>query len=176
MNLRTLLAIALLLLASTAVAQHDHHHDAYFDSGSSDDGSDWLANGDTFEFTFDEGAGTFGYHCHPHPDMVGSITVEGHEHGDGMDHDDSMEQGTVHEVAIVDNAQGLAFEDWGFEPAELTIQMGDTVRWTNTGNVPHTVTATDPAPHGHEHNDAPGVGGFLAFAAVALLAAVIQRR
>jgi plastocyanin len=40
-----------------------------FDSGS-------LATGDTFDFTFEE-AGEFDYFCSIHPDMTGSITVEG---------------------------------------------------------------------------------------------------
>jgi len=35
-----------------------------------------LASGDTFEFTFDEG-GEFDYFCQIHPQMTGTITVEG---------------------------------------------------------------------------------------------------
>ena len=35
-----------------------------------------LASGDSFEFTFDE-AGEFDYFCQIHPDMTGTITVEG---------------------------------------------------------------------------------------------------
>jgi plastocyanin len=40
-----------------------------FDSGT-------LDQGDTFEFTFDE-AGEFDFFCSVHPDMTGTITVEG---------------------------------------------------------------------------------------------------
>lgn len=40
-----------------------------FDSGN-------LAEGATFEHTFDE-AGTYDYFCSVHPDMTGTITVEG---------------------------------------------------------------------------------------------------
>lgn len=43
--------------------------DGEFDSGT-------LAEGETFEFTFDE-AGEFEYFCSIHPTMTGSITVEG---------------------------------------------------------------------------------------------------
>jgi plastocyanin len=35
------------------------------------------------------------------------------------------------EVSIIDNA---------FDPATLSISAGDTVTWTNTGDLPHTVT------------------------------------
>lgn len=43
--------------------------DGQFDSGS-------LAQGATFEHAFDE-AGSYDYFCSVHPDMTGTITVEG---------------------------------------------------------------------------------------------------
>ncbi len=43
--------------------------DGDFDSGT-------IAAGETFEFTFDE-AGEFDYFCSIHPEMEGTITVEG---------------------------------------------------------------------------------------------------
>jgi plastocyanin len=43
--------------------------DGEFDSGN-------LAGGESFEHTFDE-AGEFDFFCSIHPDMAGSITVEG---------------------------------------------------------------------------------------------------
>lgn len=39
-------------------------------------------------------------------------------------------------VSIVDNA---------FDPPSVTVSVGSVVLWTNNGNLPHTVTATDPA-------------------------------
>ena len=39
-------------------------------------------------------------------------------------------------VSIVDNA---------FNPPTVTVSVGSVVQWTNTGALPHTVTATDPA-------------------------------
>ena len=42
--------------------------------------------------------------------------------------------GAVASVAIVDN---------GFSPADLTIAVGTTVTWTNTGQRRHTVTSID---------------------------------
>lgn len=38
------------------------------------------------------------------------------------------------EVDIVDN---------GFDPSEVEVSVGDTVQWTNVGNVGHTVTFDD---------------------------------
>jgi amicyanin len=32
---------------------------------------------------------------------------------------------------------------WGFDPGSITVHVGDTVTWTNTGGLPHTVTADD---------------------------------
>ena len=43
--------------------------DGVFDSGT-------LAQGETFEFTFEE-AGEFDFFCSVHPNMTGTITVEG---------------------------------------------------------------------------------------------------
>lgn len=33
-----------------------------------------------------------------------------------------------------------------FVPADLAVTVGDTVVWTNSDIVPHTVTSTDPSP------------------------------
>ncbi len=32
-------------------------------------------------------------------------------------------------------------DDLNFEPAEITVSVGETVTWTTTGSVPHSVTA-----------------------------------
>lgn len=36
--------------------------------------------------------------------------------------------------------------DFAFQPADLTVKVGDTVTWTNTGNAPHTVKWDDGTP------------------------------
>lgn len=36
--------------------------------------------------------------------------------------------------------------DFAFQPADLTVKVGDTVTWTNTGNAPHTVRWDDGTP------------------------------
>lgn len=43
-------------------------------SGSGSLGSELLAQGESYSFTFNE-TGTFNYFCEPHPQMVGSVTV-----------------------------------------------------------------------------------------------------
>ncbi len=37
---------------------------------------------------------------------------------------------------------GADIVDFAFDPVTITIPAGDQVRWTNTGDVPHTVTST----------------------------------
>jgi plastocyanin len=46
---------------------------------------------------------------------------------------DLFGQGNVVSVSIV---------DFAFTPKTITVPVGTTVRWTNTGNAPHTVTST----------------------------------
>lgn len=38
------------------------------------------------------------------------------------------------------DAETVSIVDFGYEPATLTITLGQTVRWTNDGDLPHTVT------------------------------------
>ncbi|HYE79834.1 MAG TPA: cupredoxin family copper-binding protein [bacterium] len=44
---------------------------------------------------------------------------------------------TTHEVSIVDGA---------FEPATIKVKVGDTVLWTNNGELPHTVDSDHNHP------------------------------
>lgn len=39
--------------------------------------------------------------------------------------------------------QTVTVIDYDFQPAEVTINVGDTVTWQNTGDDPHTATADD---------------------------------
>ena len=41
------------------------------------------------------------------------------------------------------NQQTVSIRDFLFEPSQLTVESGTTVRWVNEGNTPHTVTAND---------------------------------
>jgi plastocyanin len=115
-----------------------------------------MAPGDEFKFTFKK-PGVFNYNCTPHPWMEGTVKV--HEPGKAPpkeaeeDEDDessppppppaSSSSGggpTTHHVNIV---EGSSTDDWGYDPAQLTVGVGDTVVWTNTGEIEHTVTADD---------------------------------
>ena len=40
--------------------------------------------------------------------------------------------------------------DFAFEPADLTVKVGDTVTWTNTGDAPHTVKWDDDEPESEQ--------------------------
>lgn len=78
-----------------------------------------LSNGGVYTHTF-ANAGTFPYHCHIHPAMTGSITV------------DPNSAVTTLSIGITDNA---------FTPSTTTVKTGAVVTWTNNGSNPHTVTS-----------------------------------
>lgn len=46
---------------------------------------------------------------------------------------------------MVNIADGPSVDAYGFDPSTLTVNAGDTVTWTNTGSLAHTVTAVDGA-------------------------------
>jgi plastocyanin len=43
----------------------------------------------------------------------------------------------------VNNAWSVSIGDNFFDPADVAVEPGDTITWTNEGAVPHTVTADD---------------------------------
>lgn len=139
--------------ASMAVAQEDHGH--MTPEGGMDSGD--MHQGDTWEHTFNE-EGTFHYLCHPHPYMTARIVVS---------HDAPMGNGTM-DVRIA---------DYAFEPDELHIRPGTTVRWTNEDPVVHTVTETEEDAEDTAESPASGaVAAFVAFVVVAVATAVWRRR
>jgi plastocyanin len=112
--------------------------DGEFDSGIFDPGS-------SFTFTFNE-PGSFDYVCQLHPQMQGSVTVEG-------DADASASQAATPstiEVGGTDSSDAstpqervggaVSLVDFAFEPATLRVAAGETVVWSNDGVAPHTVT------------------------------------
>jgi plastocyanin/FtsP/CotA-like multicopper oxidase with cupredoxin domain len=54
--------------------------------------------------------------------------------------------GVIHDVAI---------QAFSYSPSSVPVQVGDTVRWTNTAGS-HTVTSSPGAPSAFESNPAPG--------------------
>ncbi|MDK1017180.1 MAG: plastocyanin/azurin family copper-binding protein [Actinomycetota bacterium] len=121
-----------------------------FDSGN-------LDPGESFSFTFNA-AGTFPYFCTLHPDMVGAITVTGEATGradtESTTSDENPDdvvgstEGTgdpgsdtsapsSDKASVVVDVDAI---DSDYKQRDLTVELGTTVRWTNIGALPHTVT------------------------------------
>lgn len=166
--MRTLLiaATVLFLLAPSAMAEDP---EPIPDSGD-------IAPGETYSHTFTEVyVNGHHYHCHPHPWMWAMVHVNADTDG---------ETTTRH----VDIVEGNNSDDWGYSEQHLSIEVGDTVVWTNTGDLVHTVSPGNPDDDGtgHHHDDGhhdehhgdengiPGVGVIAALGAV--LAAGFLRR
>ena len=116
---------------------------------------------DTWSHTFTE-VGTFAYHCHPHQWMQAEIQV--------LEANGSAP--VNHTIGVLEPED---FEQWTFDPAELTLRVGDTVTWVNPGAVMHKVAETtdEHAAHiagagstvatqgdGHDHAHDEGGGSF----------------
>lgn len=120
------------------------------------DGDDHTATGSGFDTgIIPEGGGTasvvfdtpgrYLFACLIHPEMVGEIQVRD-EAGN------VPERAPASPVAAATPAGDAAAAvsetrvniiDLAFEPATITVSMGTEVVWTNTGQLPHTVTADD---------------------------------
>lgn len=66
----------------------------------------------------------------------GGVSVGGAPSGPSMGGDHNMNMGGGGDVTIV---------DFAFQPATISVPVGSTVAWHNTGNAPHTVTAFNGA-------------------------------
>jgi plastocyanin len=125
--------------------------DDAFDSGD-------MAPGDKFTFTFKK-AGVYNYNCTPHPWMKGTVSV--HEPGKAPPKEEPEEDdegssapptspsnpsstgGSGPQTFQVNIVEGGSTSDWGYDPSSIEVGVGDTVTWTNTGSVDHTVTSDD---------------------------------
>ncbi len=92
---------------------------------STSDGGFWdsglLSTGQSFTFVFSD-AGSFPYHCTPHPSMQGTITV----------------------LALPTFDIQVDIGDFFFSPQTIQIDPGQTVRWVNTStNISHSSTSDD---------------------------------
>ncbi len=125
--------------------------DDAFDSGE-------MVAGDKFKFNFQK-PGIYNYKCTPHPWMQGVVKV--HEPGKAPPQEEPEESKApassstsssttssassgsgpaTHQVGIV---EGESVDSWGFDPPSLNVAVGDTVVWTNTGEIDHTATSKD---------------------------------
>lgn len=83
----------------------------------------------------------------------------GHGMGDhGGDHERGANHGGDHTSRNHNGSRGpvtwdVEVRDNSFEPAELTIQVGDTVRWTHVGSNGHSVTSDDDGEAFDSHPD-----------------------
>jgi plastocyanin len=113
----------------TTVTWHNRDND---DHSASAPGMDTgiIREGATGKVTFLE-PGEFIYHCNFHPEMIGSIEVV----GEPMATPEASPAASPEAVAEVD----VKIIDFGFEPANVTVEAGGSITWTNTGAVPHSI-------------------------------------
>ncbi len=107
-------------------------NDGLFDSGI-------FGGGATYSRTFGS-AGTYAYFCIIHPDMTGTITVVS-DGGDPPPPPPPVDPPPAPEPPPPPPVAGdVSIFDFGFTPGVLTVGLGSSVTWSNTGAAPHTVT------------------------------------
>ena len=112
-------------------------NDGAFNSGTISEGGSWKR---TFKT-----AGTFAYLCAIHPEMTGKVVVKG-SGGASATAPTPKPKPSPTPTPTPKPAAGAAdaeIVDFSFSPGELSIPVGSTVTWRNTGEAPHTVTAED---------------------------------
>ena len=108
-------------------------NDGAFNSCTIPEGASWKR-------TFKE-AGTFSYLCAIHPEMTGKVVVKGSSPAATPKPKPSPTPKPVSQPT----ATGVDAEihDFAFAPPQISVPVGSTVTWRNTGAAPHTVTAED---------------------------------
>ncbi len=102
-----------------------------FDAGVLDVGS-------TYAHTFEQ-PGTFAFVCVLHPDMNGTVIVEG-----DLPASPSVPLPSGSAVPVPSGpVVSATIIDFAFQPPQLEVAAGSTITWVNTGEYPHTVTADD---------------------------------
>jgi plastocyanin len=119
-------------------------HTVTSDAGLFDSGV--VASGSSYRRRF-ASAGTYRYHCAIHPDMTGTVVVPT---SSGAVPAAVPARAAAPPVAraLPPSRPGSArvtVVDFAFTPARLAVHVGDTVSWVNTGQAPHTVTASNGA-------------------------------
>jgi plastocyanin len=122
----------------------DRAHTITADDGTFDSGP--IGEGGTWKRTFKQG-GTFSYLCAIHPEMTGEVVVKGGTTASTPKPKPSPTPTPEPTPTPTDvtgaTAVDAQIQDFSFSPAELSIPVGSTVTWRNTGEAPHTVTADD---------------------------------
>lgn len=102
-----------------------------------------LRPGELGTVTFNE-PGVFSYSCQIHPEMVGRVEVRDEN---GVVPDSASASPVASPRASPSAATGpdvaVTMVDIAFDPPQLEIPAGTTVTWTNSEEIPHTVTAAD---------------------------------
>jgi plastocyanin len=114
-------------------------NDGAFNSGTIGEGGSWKR-------TFKQ-AGTFSYLCAIHPEMTGKVVVKG-SGGSGSKAAapaPKPKPSPTPKPVSKPTASNVDAEirDFAFAPASLSVPVGSTVTWRNSGEAPHTVTAED---------------------------------
>jgi plastocyanin len=119
----------------TFVNADDDEHTATgpeFDTGEMDPGV-------SVTITFDE-AGSFDFVCQFHPEMRGTVIVE----GDGTPEASPVASPVANAPTAPADTAGATIEmdilDFSFAQADITVAPGTTITWTNAGAAPHTVS------------------------------------
>ncbi|MBI2916528.1 MAG: cupredoxin domain-containing protein [Chloroflexi bacterium] len=139
--------------------------DGLFESGLMHKGAAW-------SFTF-ERSGVYSYYCKLHPLMVATVTVQGSPAlVSGQPAAVTLPAAPPAQVSpaptpapvpvpavapgpasapdtTMAGATQVTMGDNSFGPVSLTVNVGNTVVWTNTSSLPHTVTAS-PGPSGFD--------------------------
>jgi len=88
--------------------------------------------------------GSYRYTCQFHPEMHGEVIVLGGAATPQASPEASPiaspEASPQASPAAGGGQERVTIVDFAFEPQTLTVPVGTTVVWTNTGNAPHTVT------------------------------------
>ena len=124
----------------TSGSPSDPDAGSLFDSGSNI--VDWVAQGETYSFTFNQ-AGVFPYYCRVHGgSMSGTITVTLAQSAAVAPTPTTAPSPTPEPEAASSGLTANAVIQ-NFTHQDLTVQTGTTVVWTNRDGASHTTTAKE---------------------------------
>lgn len=91
-------------------------------------------------------AGTFSFLCQIHPDMRGTVNVRGASGAAPAPAATPMptpQPTPVPPIIPEPGTKAASIVDFAFDPTSPQVATGTTITWTNRGQAPHTVTASD---------------------------------